>query len=199
MRHNILLAAILLSQIGFAREFRVQPGQSIQSAVDQALPGDRIVVESGKYHEVGRPCVVEPTVLCAVIITADNITLIGNALPGKPVLLKNPGGQDTGIEAAHADAARTACVTTPASRIQGVTIEGFTVNGFAGNGIRLLCADNWLVAFNSANNDGEYGIFPVQSGQGRAHDNIATGAHDTGIYIGQSHDVRVDHNLATQN
>lgn len=199
MRHIVLVAVILLSQLCFAREIRVQPGQSIQSAVDQAQPGDRIVVEPGTYHEVGRPCIIEPTVVCAVVITADNITLIGNALPGRPVVLENSGGQDTGIEAAHADAVQNACVSASASRIQGTTIQGFTVTGFAGNGIRLLCADNWLVAFNSTNNNGEYGIFPVQSGKGRAHDNIATGAHDTGIYIGQSHDVRVDHNIATQN
>ena len=29
--------------------------------------------------------------------------------------------------------------------------------------------------------------------------NVATGANDTGIYIGQSHDVRIDHNVATDN
>jgi parallel beta-helix repeat protein len=29
--------------------------------------------------------------------------------------------------------------------------------------------------------------------------NVATGANDTGIYVGQSHDVRVDQNLATGN
>jgi len=30
-------------------------------------------------------------------------------------------------------------------------------------------------------------------------DNVATGSHDTGIYIGQSHDVRVTHNFAMGN
>jgi parallel beta-helix repeat protein len=29
--------------------------------------------------------------------------------------------------------------------------------------------------------------------------NIASGSHDTGIYVGQSHDARVDHNLAHDN
>lgn len=198
MKNAIFAIAMLLSQFCVASEIRVHAGQSIQAAVDAAAPGDRIVVQPGVYHEVGRPCVVDPTVTCAVLITKDNITLVGDGLPGRPVILENAGGQDTGIEAARANAT-SPCVSTEAERIQGTTVAGFTVNGFGGNGIRLLCADNWLVAFNSTNNNAEYGIFPAESGNGRVHDNIATGAHDTGIYVGQSHDVRVDHNVATQN
>src|SRR2546428_459359 len=36
-------------------------------------------------------------------------------------------------------------------------------------------------------------------GPGEVVHNVATGSNDTGIYVGQSHDVRVDHNLATRN
>jgi len=52
---------------------------------------------------------------------------------------------------------------------------------------------------NAANDDAEYGIFPSHCGPGRVTHNVATGANDTGIYTGRSHDVRVDHNLAMGN
>src|SRR4029453_15456275 len=49
------------------------------------------------------------------------------------------------------------------------------------------------------NDNAEYGIFPSLCGAGRVTMSVATGANDTGIYIGQSHDVRIDHNVATDN
>jgi len=188
-----------MAQFCVAREIRVHEGQSIQAAVDQAQPGDRVMVESGRYHEAGRPCPSQPSVSCAVVVTSDNITLAGVPEDGRPVLIENPGGQDAGIEVASPRSAAVECVNNPAARVHGSVIASFTVNGFNGSGIRLVCVDDWLIAFNSANNNAEYGIFPVKSGFGRIHHNVATGANDTGVYVGQSHDVRADHNLASGN
>src|SRR5207237_5761141 len=78
-------------------------------------------------------------------------------------------------------------------------VRGFTVNGFDGDGIFLFCVDNWRVTGNSVNDNAEYGIFPSHCGPGAVVHNVATGANDTGIYVGQSHDVRAHHNLATRN
>ncbi|MGH7894598.1 MAG: right-handed parallel beta-helix repeat-containing protein [Candidatus Binatia bacterium] len=78
-------------------------------------------------------------------------------------------------------------------------MRGLTVNGFDGEGIFLFCVDDWRVEFCSANDNAEYGIFPSHCGRGRVVHDVATGSNDTGIYIGQSHDVRVDHNRAQGN
>jgi parallel beta-helix repeat protein len=192
-----IAALLLLSQFCLGREINVHQGQSIQVAVDQARSGDRVVVDPGTYHEVGRPCPSDTSAMCAVVISTDGISLVAKSSPHRPVILENAGGQDAGIEAAKAG--RADCFENAAAHIEGISITGFTINGFGGSGIRLVCADRWEVAFNSTNNNAEYGIFPVLSSKGRAHHNLATGANDTGIYVGQSHDVRADHNLATNN
>jgi hypothetical protein len=59
---NILTALIIGAsvQCAAARDFEVEPGQSIQAAVDVASAGDRIMVQPGLYHEPGRPCPTDP-------------------------------------------------------------------------------------------------------------------------------------------
>src|SRR6185312_10751527 len=41
--------------------------------------------------------------------------------------------------------------------------------------------------------------FPSHVGAGRLDHSVATGSNDTGLYVGQSHDVRIDRNLAQDN
>ena len=50
------------SSVGTAVELTVQPGESIQSVVDNASSGDEIVISPGNYNE-------------NIIITKDNIVL----------------------------------------------------------------------------------------------------------------------------
>ena len=189
----LLLAAVPAS----ARTILVRPSDSIQAAVDRASPGDTIAVLPGTYREAGHPCPAEPDHTCAVAVTQDDIALI--AIGGGAVVLENAGDQDEGIAFAKAGATGAACLTDASQRIRGSVVRGFTVNGFEDDGISLFCADGWLVQGNQVHDNAEYGIFPSHSGPGTVIDNVATGSHDTGIYIGQSHDVRVTHNLAMGN
>ncbi|KKG15284.1 cell surface protein [Methanosarcina sp. 2.H.T.1A.6] len=53
---------ILISDTGMASEFRVWPGESIQDAVDEAFPGDIILVESGEFNE-------------SIYVNKDNLTI----------------------------------------------------------------------------------------------------------------------------
>jgi len=196
--HVTLIAAALVVMAASsvaARTIVVGPGNSIQAGVDLAQPGDRVVVQAGTYQESGSPCPTDPSKMCAVVVDKDGIALVARG----QVVLENAGGQDQGIVFAKQGADGSQCLTDPQQRIQGALVSGFTVNGFGGEGISLFCADNWRVVGNTTNDNGEYGIFPSHCGAGEVRQNVATGSHDTGIYIGQSHDVRVDLNLARGN
>src|SRR6266700_3816150 len=182
---------------GAAAAIIVRPGQSIQAAVDAASPGDTIVVEPGSYAEPGVACPANPAQRCGVAISKDGISLIGLTQGGRQVVLVNPGGQDVGIQVAKTG--DPACLSDPARRISGSLVRGVTVSGFGLDGLDVVCADGWRMTRVRAVGDAEYGIFPSLSGPGRVDHSFASGANDTGIYIGQSHSVRADHNLAAGN
>jgi parallel beta-helix repeat protein len=186
--------ALLISSVSPDHRIVVRPGQSIQAAVNLALPGDTIVVEPGKYRETGNPCPFDATQTCAVSVTKDNISLVARS-GAQPVVLDNPTGLTNGIGVGKT----YGCQRGSAYHTKGSRVIGFTVRGFKGSGIVLSCVDDWELAYNNTPNNVLYGIYPVYAGKGRVHDNVASGATDTGIYVGLSHDVRVDHNLVYDN
>jgi parallel beta-helix repeat protein len=132
-------------------------------------------------------------------IDKDNISLVGLGFGPAHVILENAGGQNQGVAIARQGAAEPDCLTDDSQRVKGAAVLGLTVNGFGGDGIFLFCVDNWLVAGNATHDNAEYGIFPSHCGPGQVTFNVATGSNDTGVYIGQSHDVRIDHNRARGN
>jgi parallel beta-helix repeat protein len=202
MRHFKVITAIFavfVSAAALADTIEVRPGQSIQAAVDQANRGDTILIFPGTYREGDTPCPTDYSHACAVAVTKDDIRIIGASWFGHRVVIENAGKQDQGISVAKTGAAGPDCLIDPEQRIQGSTIEGITVNNFDGDGIALFCVDNFTVLRVSTNDNGEYGIYPSHSGFGQVTLSSATGANDTGIYVGQSHDVRVNFNSAHGN
>ena len=165
--------------------------------MDAASPGDTILVEPGSYAEPGVACPASPAQTCAVAITKDGISLIGLTRGKRGVVLANPGGQDVGIQVARTG--DPACLSDPAMTVQGSLVKGFTISGFGRDGLDLVCADNWRVTQVRSVGNTEYAIFPSLSGRGRVDHSFASGANDTGFYVGQSHNVRVDHNRAIGN
>src|SRR5215470_623460 len=95
-----------------AQTLTVKAGESIQSAVDRARPGDTIEVAPGTYHE-------------QVTVDLDNISLRG--LPGgsKPVLEGDHKLSDAVIATGN-----------------DFSIEGFQVQHYTGNGIAVQNARN---------------------------------------------------------
>jgi parallel beta-helix repeat protein len=203
MRRSFLLllcaltVGLVLPGITSARTINVHVGQSIQAAVNHAHPGDRIFIGPGVYRERSRPCPTEPGHTCAVSVRKDDISLIGRPKNNEPVVIQNRGGQDIGLSVGVTG--DPSCLTDESARVQGSLISDVQVNGFGDDGVLLFCVDAWRVTNVQTIDDNEYGIFPSHVGPGRVDNSFASGANDTGIYIGQSHDVEIDHNTATGN
>src|SRR5213596_75228 len=151
----------------------VHAGSSIQAAVDVAGPGTVIQIEPGTYAE-------------AIHISVPHLALVGQrGRDGAGVVIENPGGQDNGVSVDQGS--------------DGFVLLNVTVRGFGENGILLSGVNGFLISEVTAQDNGEYGLFPVHSSHGVIERCRASGHNDTGIYVGQSHDVIVRHSVAFGN
>src|SRR3990172_10190382 len=178
-----------------AKVIHVDPGESIEAAVDQASPGDTVLIAPGTYSETGSPCPDNLGKTCAVVITQDDIGIVG--LGGGSAVLQASGDQDRGISVAKSG--DPACLTDPSLQVHGSRVRGITVEGFEDDGVFLYCVNGFRVTEVSAIDNGEYGVYPSHSFNGRVDHSFVSGSNDTGFYIGQSSDSRMDHNVATVN
>jgi hypothetical protein len=166
---------------------RVHPGESIQEAIDDASPGDTILVEPGTYQE-------DPASQYGLHITTDNLRLIGKVRPGqgeagKVRLLANVG-QETGVFAAPpgCEYDDSACA---GADLQGFTIRGFTVEGFPQNGIQTRWVNGFRFVRNRSVNNLNNGIYPTLSANGLVANNVSYGSLDTAMWVAGSENVRV--------
>ncbi len=201
-RLALLLGALALIATAYpaaagAKTIKVSPGGSIQAAVDQADPGDKVSVAPGTYTEAGSPCPAEPGHTCAVVVTEDNISITGRGGSSSAVVLQAGDDQDEGIAVGKTD--DPSCLTDDSLQVNGSLISGITIQGFEDDGVFMYCVDGFRVTDVRAVDNAEYGIFPSHSFNGRVDHSYVSGSNDTGFYIGQSHDARMDHNFATDN
>lgn len=163
-------ASFLGSRLVPAREILVSG--SIQAAVNAAQPGDRVRAPAGLYRE-------------CVSVTRNDITLIGNRL----AVLDGTGLPcDTGIHAAPPSG-------NPA--ILRFRVEGFDIRHYSQNGVLVEHGSDFRIVSGRESANGEYGIFALHSAGGLIEDNRVSDSDDTGIYVGQSSDVRVRKNSVT--
>jgi hypothetical protein len=159
----------------------VGPGQSIQAAVNQASPGDTVLVKAGVYHQT-------------VQIRKDGITLRGSGdFPGGTVLeppasppktLCNQAFGPTGVcILAKRVNPQTGEVITPVTH---VTVTALMVTGMPASGVFGYGTDNLVVTRVAAVNDGEYGISRFESTDSVFANDTAIGNDEAGFYVGDS-------------
>ena len=147
----------------------VHAGSSIQAAVNAAEGNAIIQIEPGVYKE-------------AIIVDKPGIQIVGI---GERVIIQNPDDEDNGI--------------TVNDNGDGFVLKNVTVQNFEENGVVLNSVDNFTISHVTAISNGEYGIFPVHSSHGVIEFCLVKGHSDTGIYVGQSSDVRMVFNSAFEN
>lgn len=162
----------------------VGPGQSIQAAVDQASPGDTVLIKPGVYHQ-------------SVQIRTNGITLRGSGdfrggtviePPASfPKTLCNAAFGPTGVcILAKKVNTMTGAVITP---VRADTVTGLMVSGFPANGVFGYGTVGLRVTRVVAVNDGGYGISRFVSTQTLFANDIAIGNHEAGFYVGDSPDA----------
>lgn len=162
------------AELAAAREpqtITVQPGESIQTAVDRAQPGDTVQISYGVYNE-------------RVVIDISDFTLHGvpNA-NGEYPILDGEGILSEGVIASS----------------NNFIIGYLHVRNYTDNGIIVEGSRNIHFHDIFAENTGTYGVYPVQSTDVLVERVEVTGTDDAGIYAGQCENVIVRDSIAYGN
>jgi hypothetical protein len=187
-RFPVLLAiAVFLSATAADAAVRiVQPGQSIQAAIDAASPGDTILVEPGVYQETGNA-------QFGLRISTPNLRLIGKLKKDQTqaVRLVRYGTQQTGVYAAPAACGPEVPVGGCPEELHRFEIRGFTVEDFPRHGIQTRFVRDFKIVGNESARNLENGIYPTISANGLVAGNVSYGALDTAMWVAASENVRV--------
>jgi len=156
---------------------------TIQAAVDAAGPGDTVLVPPGTYHE-------------SVLVDKSDLTLRGS----RGAVIDAHGFANgirvgTGEETPGPDG----FPVCPPLALHDVAVEGLTVQNAQDNGLFMTGVDGFSVVGGSYAGNDQYGVFPSCSTHGVVEGNLAEGANDTGIYVGNDTDVTVTGNRAAGN
>jgi hypothetical protein len=128
---------------------------TIQAAVDAASPGDLILIDRGVYRET-------------VDVTTPGLTLRG--VDRNEVVIDGEFERSNGIQVLFTDGVV----------VENITSINHTVNGFFWNGAR-----GFRGSYLTAVNNGDYGIYAFDSGDGLFEHSYASGSPDASFYIGQ--------------
>jgi parallel beta-helix repeat protein len=168
----------------------VRAGQSIQSAVDAADPGDTILV-FGTHRE-------------NVAVQTDGLTLRG---VGAVILPPDTPTPHACFDPTEVDeAVHGVCVIGDFDfdtgqvlrRVEDVTISGFTVRGFTGSGLLAVAAHGTRFSGNVATDNGDAGISAAQATDTLVLFNRASGGR-FGIFLTESRGGLVQGNLVHDN
>jgi parallel beta-helix repeat protein len=155
----------LPGRIATGQTLTVNPGDSIQAAVEAAQPGDTIQVMPGIYSET-------------VYIDKDDIHLVGVIEAGERATLDGLGKLNDAILYSG----------------NNILIANFKITRYKGNGIMSQAGNNFEIRNNIIIDTGIYGIFPQLGVNGLIEHNIVSGIADAAIYVGMSDNIHVAHN-----
>ena len=142
--------------------WRIKPGESIQAALDRAIPGDTIELRPGAYNET-------------LLVDVDDITIRGlKENDQRPVLDGQKRLTDAVITSSH-----------------NFTIENLVIKDYVNNGVTVHGGKNATFRDLEVHNTGLYGVYPVECKGVLIERVLATGIKDAAIYVGQSRDIIV--------
>lgn len=153
--------------------------EELMAQLLDAQPGDVITIPEGKFP-----------ITRSLSLTVDGVTIRGAGMDKSILSFK---GQVTGAEGLLVTAS-------------DFTIEGLAIEDTIGDALKISEGNNivirgvrteWTDGYKTEN--GAYGIYPVQTTNVLMEDNVAIGASDAGIYVGQSANVIVRRNRAEYN
>src|SRR5262245_30480897 len=173
----LLIGSAALSMPARAQVIDVQPGDSIQAAVDGAQPGDTIAVAAGTYAE-------------SVVIKKDHITLQGSGSSASGTVLEpptTPAATDCSDRFGEVGICFLAD-GTPGSldRVVGGGVTGFFVRDFDDAGILAYGTNKIEITSTRTKGSGDYGMIFMRSRNGSLRNNRVRGAHVAGISYGSS-------------
>ncbi|QDT77850.1 Planctomycete cytochrome C [Gimesia maris] len=166
-----------------ASTYTFSPGPEFQfefqSRLIQAVPGDVLILEAGRYD-----------LHSGLNLVTDNVTIRGQGHEKTVLSFKNQTDGSFGLLASG----------------DNLVLENFAVEDTSHNAIKVLGAENvtfrgvrteWTGGPKTTN--GAYGLYPVQCKNVLIENCVAIGAADAGIYVGQSTDVVVRNSRAEAN
>jgi len=191
---GIFLIFVLISGIGSAAELIVQPGNSIQAAVDNASPGDVITIKPGTYTE-------------NIKITKGDLTIRSES-----------GNPDNTIIKAKSSTVNVLSVQADNVKISGIKAIGASGSSYSGiylykcnkciiennkltnngRGIYIVSSSGCTISKNTVMNNGVYGIVLGSASGNTISGNTATN-DGRGIHVGSSDGNTLSGNTVTSN
>jgi len=177
----IILLALLFVPVSSAA--LVNPGESIQAAINDAAAGDTIQVTSGTYHEN--------------VVVNKTLTLQGD---GATVKALTHSEHAFSVTADHVNISGFTATNATGYRKAGIFVSGgycnITGNMVSDNkyGIYIFGSDHNTITGNTANGNKRYGIYLLISYHNTITGNTANENEWYGIYLSRS-----DHNILVGN